>query len=560
MDFAEQLRILQGARNNPALLALAMVDLAHHALPAAERARVKDALLAAAMPHWCDPDYLATLLETTPEEGHRLLSHLRALTVVEPFRARGEHAVNVHEATRLALRDHLRTTDAARWKALSNRAMAHVHQGTQAHFRIEALYHFFAVDQHAAATACEALDREFTNTGGPEARHALALALSELAAAGWLTGAAKIEALLASLEHRDSRGETAQLEREARNVLALARRTSHPSYRVVRAQVMLGSVFMAKGRRAAALTAYGKGLAITKRLIKTDPSNANWKRDLAVIHVKISDIATADGHHTAALAAYRKALAIFKQLAAIDPSNLDLQDNLAFAHSRVGDIVRAQGHRAAALVAYRKALVIFKDLAASDRSNLFRQNSLAYAHGRIGDIYKVQGRHSAALAAYRKALAIGNRIDKTDPSNVYLKDELAYTHSRIGDIARAQSRRNAALAAYHKARAIFELYTVTYPYDSKWQRELALTHNNLGQVFKSMGDHESAESSFRAAVATMKQAISMSPGKTSFKQELDTLELWLRPYLKIKSRRSKTSLTHELKKPTRASLAKLVPG
>ena len=61
MGFVEQLRILQAAKGIPALLALATVDLAHHTLPAAGRLRIKDALLAAAVPHWCDRDVLAAL-------------------------------------------------------------------------------------------------------------------------------------------------------------------------------------------------------------------------------------------------------------------------------------------------------------------------------------------------------------------------------------------------------------------------------------------------------------------------------------------------------------------
>jgi hypothetical protein len=77
MDFAEQLRILQAAQGNPALLALATVDLAHQGLPVGERSRVKDALLAAAVPHWCDRDFLTALLRTTTEESDRLLGQLR---------------------------------------------------------------------------------------------------------------------------------------------------------------------------------------------------------------------------------------------------------------------------------------------------------------------------------------------------------------------------------------------------------------------------------------------------------------------------------------------------
>jgi hypothetical protein len=106
MDFAQQVRILEAAKGQPALLALATVDLVHHALPEAEVARVKEALLAAAVPHWCDREFLARLLETTRAEAEALMSRLRQLYVIESFVARGEDAVNVHEAARLALREH----------------------------------------------------------------------------------------------------------------------------------------------------------------------------------------------------------------------------------------------------------------------------------------------------------------------------------------------------------------------------------------------------------------------------------------------------------------------
>jgi hypothetical protein len=286
MDFTEQLRILQTAQGRPALLALATVDLVHNALPAAERTRIKDALVAAAVPHWCDRDFLAALLDTTPEEGDRLLGQLRALTVIEPFPARGEHTVNVHETARLALREHLRVTDAARWKTLSTRARAHVGQGSEPHARIEALYHLFATDQSAAASSCEALNQEFENGGRPEVCHALALALRELTASGWLTGSAQVEALLAPLEVRNDRGEAAPLEVEARNVAHLAHTASYPS-RVGRAQCLLGNVLQTKGRLDDALAAIRGALVIFQRLTSTDPSNAIWQRELAVAHNKL---------------------------------------------------------------------------------------------------------------------------------------------------------------------------------------------------------------------------------------------------------------------------------
>src|SRR5262249_54109938 len=143
------------------------------------------------------------------------------------------------------------------------------------------LYHLFATDQPAAAKECEALDREFTVGGRPEVRHALALSLRELTAAGWLTEAAEVEARLCPLEVRNERGEAAQLEAEARELVEIARSASVPSG-IGRAQSLLGNVLQTKGRLDDALAAFREDLAISQRLAATDPSYAGWQRDLAV--------------------------------------------------------------------------------------------------------------------------------------------------------------------------------------------------------------------------------------------------------------------------------------
>src|SRR5262249_51897625 len=151
---------------------------------------------------------------------------------------------------------------------------------------IEALYHLFATNQPAAAAACEALDREFTHGGRPEVRHALALALREFTAGGWLTESAQVEALLAPLKVRHWRGEAAPLEAEARKVADLARTESDPSG-ISRTQLLLDDVLETKGRRNEALAAFRESLTISQRLASTDPSNAGWQRELAVAHYRL---------------------------------------------------------------------------------------------------------------------------------------------------------------------------------------------------------------------------------------------------------------------------------
>lgn len=127
MDAAEEQRILdilRAAQGDPALLALVPLDLTFAEAPQAERERLRTALIAASVPHWFDGPFLAALLATSADEACDLVGKLRGLTNVEDFPARGESACNVHEASRLALREHLRTQQPGLWQTYARRAQA----------------------------------------------------------------------------------------------------------------------------------------------------------------------------------------------------------------------------------------------------------------------------------------------------------------------------------------------------------------------------------------------------------------------------------------------------
>lgn len=301
MDFAERLNVLQAAEGEPALLVMATVDLVHFGLPLEEREAIRRALLAAAVPHWFDPPFLAALLAVDESEAERLYGQLCALTAVEPFSARGHLAVNVHESIRLVLREYLRLSDPKRWRLLAERARAHVllAERARAHVvvstsvfvQIEALHHLFAINQEAAAAECETLDRDLMQN--PEWRHALAISLREMAATEWLGGSARIEALLIPLQLRIERGETGSLEREVCDVVGLAERYSH-SPGLARAQSLMGYVYQSQGRRDKALACFKKSRVIFDQLVQGDPSNTRWQCDLAVAKKLIQDAMAAE--------------------------------------------------------------------------------------------------------------------------------------------------------------------------------------------------------------------------------------------------------------------------
>jgi hypothetical protein len=208
MDIAEQLRSLEAAQGDPLKLALSAVDLAYPSLSEAERDVLKVSLKAAAIPHWCDGPILSALLAISPEESEARLVSLRALRVVEPFPARGDGVVNVHEATRLAIRK-LTAVQAPDWfREVSLRAAAHFAPDATPAARIEWIFHLLCGDPEGGASELEEINREWSGCARPEDRSALAVALGELESEGMVDGRARAWTLLAMAWSRASRGES----------------------------------------------------------------------------------------------------------------------------------------------------------------------------------------------------------------------------------------------------------------------------------------------------------------------------------------------------------------
>lgn len=118
-------------------------------LPAA----VRDAVWAAAIPHWFDEPFLAALLGQAAYARLKAVEGWPALldqSFVEPFPGR---AYNVHERSRAVLLDRLRRTEPERFRELSRRAADYCagQAENDAGWTIERIYHRLISDPAAGA-------------------------------------------------------------------------------------------------------------------------------------------------------------------------------------------------------------------------------------------------------------------------------------------------------------------------------------------------------------------------------------------------------------------------
>ena len=378
MDFANQLLVLKQAQGDPARLALATVELAYPELPDNEKAALKEALQAAAMPHWCDESILSALLQIPLEESATRLSRLRGLNVVEAFPARGQSAVNVHETSRLALRLRLFKDDQATFRRLSGWAVSCFAEDYTPSGRIEWIYHLLCAEPDRGATELEKLDRAWTGSAHPEDIHALALAMMELEGSQLVEKPAQAWMLIVIAWSRWLRGEVAQLMDMANQILLLAQETQDLAAEG-EAHALLGDAQQAQGHLVEAQAEFEQYLAISRSLAEQNQSNSDWQRELGIAHNRMGDVLRPQGKLEAAQAAYEQSLAIFCSLTEQDPGNVGWQRELGVSHSRVGGVLQALGKLETAQAEFEQYLAISRSLAEQDPSNAGRQRGLGVA-------------------------------------------------------------------------------------------------------------------------------------------------------------------------------------
>ena len=99
------------------------------------------------------------------------------------------------------------------------------------------------------------------------------------------------------------------------------------------------------------------------------PTNATFRRNLAIANSNIADILTALKRPADALARQRQALAAFEAQSAADPANAAAKNDVAISLSKIAEMMDAAGNSAGAVAEFERALAIHVAMAAADPAN-----------------------------------------------------------------------------------------------------------------------------------------------------------------------------------------------
>ena len=232
------------------------------------------------------------------------------------------------------------------------------------------------------------------------------------------------------------------------------------------AQEMVGDIELAQGQAHEALASYTTSLNSLRRLAESDPGNADWQRDLAVIYAHIGDAQVGEAPAKASRS-YSTGLAILSRLIEADPDNIRLQSVLAYVDWRMANAELTVDRISEAQELYTKSRDIRQRV--NDPLNQF---FFAMDETGIGDAQFKLGEVQLALNSYSAGQVDLQRISETDAENAIWRHALAVTYSKLTFAYEAEHEFVKAQAAASAGREILSRLVDAHPDLLQWSNEL----------------------------------------------------------------------------------------
>ena len=520
MKAADRLKLVPEAGADHATLAFAAIEIALPGLPDADHRQLKDALAAAAIPHWYDAHVLKALLNTSTERARDFVNQIRQIGVAEDFPARGNDVCNLNEGTRRAIRAALRKDQPELFTRLSRLAQIHFGALTGDAAWVETLYHEF----HAAPAT--AADRCFDTValwqrGGEhdDTLHGIAVMLDELIREGLADHGARGVASFCLARIRYHHQPLSATRRLADASIADFEAIGD-TRRAATARHIVARVLFDQRDYDEALHVYEEALAERKRLAEAAPNDPELRRDLSVTYERVGSALKSLGRIPEALAAFEADLAITRALKDEEPDSPILLRDLSISCNKVGN-VQLERDPAAALRSYGESLEIRKKLVADHPDNRSFQRDLSVAHENVGEALRAARNLRGAAEHYRASLALATPLAMADAANSEWQRDVALVRLTLASVHQDAGELDAATRECQAAIAVLEPLVQRDEMQIAWLDDLRIAYQRLGDLFLSRGQPEHAVVELRAALTAAYRIKGDAPDQAS-----ETAGLW----------------------------------
>lgn len=197
----------------------------------------------------------------------------------------------------------------------------------------------------------------------------------------------------------------------------------------------LGSVQRQKKPEAAEAN-YAQAIAIGEELLRMDPGDLNYQREVSNHHQVHAQALGQLGRFDAALQELEAAMRVQRRLVQELPNRTVVHEDWFHSLVASGDLRLQMGQPAAALPAYEHALAVARGLVDRDKENLYAERCFAVALRSLGDAHAALKRRDQAAGFYRQALDVWSRWDRDGIAVPYSSNQQADVRRALAAVQR----------------------------------------------------------------------------------------------------------------------------
>ncbi len=514
MELDAQFQLLEQAKGDRALLALATISISHADRSPAEIAALQEALVRAAIPHWFDRQLLDVTSGMAIEQPTWEL--LTALPLIETFPKHGDQARNVHEASRLALRRHLAVARPEDFRQTSAALAAHFATVPTPTGELEHLYHLLSADPLAGHVTLENLAGQWADIAGHEERTSLSAMLRELLHTEMLTGTSQVRARLIVAEHEFALTGGADLQDAVEELLSDAKALGDARL-ISSCTSLVGDVAESRGRIDIARQCFAEAVAILRAVVASEPTNLLAKQELIAVLSRVGALqAPVDSSATA-----DEIVELTLQITHDDPLSTLNRKYLAVGYGWQAAAALGRGDALVSAQLQQRSKEIYLGLLSEEPGNTVWSSGLSGTLSALAETELNAGAYDSAGQLASEALAVCQALAERDPTNVDWQIALAGTCNLVGRIFFQQDELGHALLAFEQAASINEHLCENDPTSPFRRRDLAVSLECLAAHAEEMGNQREALRLYGVAATHLSQLAEADPTNVNWRADLD---------------------------------------
>ena len=283
----------------------------------------------------------------------------------------------------------------------------------------------------------------------------------------------------------------------------------------------LGSTYAALGNLDKALSFYEDYNRLKQELYSANPTNVDFKKDLANSYGHLGITHTSLGNLDKAMEFYEETNKIFKELYTAYSNNVDFKNGLAVSYEKLGQTHIALGNLEKALGFYEDETVLFEELYAAYPTNVEFKKGLAISYQFLGYMHTVLGNLNIALGFYEEYNRLNKELYAAYPTNVSFKYGLSISYSKLGEIYSALGDLDKALALNEKANSMIKELNLTFSNNVEFKDNLAESLCDLGKFSRDkLLDRVKAKGYFKQAESLWIELVRDAPKFVEFQKSL----------------------------------------